>query len=70
MTIITCGTDDLATRQLPVHSPKSHNVHTQRTELSRGNKSYTAIMPKFAKIRALSALEQEQKKPYHMLDRD
>jgi hypothetical protein len=65
----SCDTGDLATRQLPVHSPKPHNVHTQTTELSRGNKSYTAILPKFAKICALLALEQEQKKPCHVLDR-
>jgi hypothetical protein len=64
-----CDTGDLAMRQLPVPSPKPHSVHTQTTELSRGNKSYTAILPKFAKICALSALEQEQKKPYHVLDR-
>jgi hypothetical protein len=31
-----CDTDDLATRQLPVPSPKPCNVHTQTTELSRG----------------------------------
>jgi hypothetical protein len=29
-----------------------------------------AILPKFAKIRALSVLEQEQMKPCHVLDRD
>jgi hypothetical protein len=64
----SCDTDILATWQLPVHSPKPHNFHTQTTGLSRGNKSYTAILPKFAKICALSALEQEQKKPCHVLD--
>jgi hypothetical protein len=39
------------------------------TKLASGNKSYMAILPKFVKIYALSALEQEQKKPCHMLDR-
>jgi hypothetical protein len=64
-----CDTGNLATRQILVHSPISHNIHKQMTELSRRNKSYTAILPKFAKICALSALEQEQKKPCHVLDR-
>jgi hypothetical protein len=41
----SCDTGDLATRQLPIPSPKPHNVHTQPTELSRGNKSYMAILP-------------------------
>jgi hypothetical protein len=54
-----CDNGDFAMRQLPVHSPKPQNVHTQTTELSRGNKSYMAILPKFAKICALSTLEQE-----------
>jgi hypothetical protein len=54
-----CDTGDLAMLHLPVPSPKPCNVHTQTTELSRGNKSYTAILPKFVKIYALSALEQE-----------
>jgi hypothetical protein len=39
-----CDTSDLGTRQLPIPSPKPHNVHTQTTELSRGNKSYTMIL--------------------------
>jgi hypothetical protein len=65
----SCDTGDLATRQLPVPSPKPRNVHTQTTELGWGNKSYTTILPKFPKICALSALEQEQKKPCHVLDR-
>jgi hypothetical protein len=38
-------------------------------ELSRGNKSYTTILPKFAKIGALSALEHGQKQWRHMFDR-
>jgi hypothetical protein len=36
--------------------------------LASGNKSYTAILPKFAKMCALSVLEQEQKKPCHVFD--
>jgi hypothetical protein len=65
-----CDTGDLAMRQLPVPCPKPHNVHTQMAELSRGNKSYTTILPKFTKICTLSALEQEHKKPCHVLDRN
>jgi hypothetical protein len=65
----SCDTGDLATWQLHVPSPKLHNVHTQTTDLSRRNKSYKVILPKFAKICALSTLEQEQKKPCHVLDR-
>ena len=63
-----CDTGNLATRQILVHSPISHNIHKQMTELSRRNKSYTAILPKFAKICALSALELGQKQWCHVFD--
>ena len=65
-----CDNGDFAMRQLPVPSPKPRNVHTQTTELGWGNKSYTTILPKFTKICTLSALEQEHKKPCHVLDRN
>jgi hypothetical protein len=40
----------LATLQLPVPSLKPRNIHTQTTKHSQGNKSFTAILPKLAKI--------------------
>jgi hypothetical protein len=49
--------------------PEIARPHTQTTERSRENKSYTAILPKFAKICALSALELGQKQWRHMFDR-
>jgi hypothetical protein len=47
----------LVTLQLSVPSLKPRNIHTQTTKHSQGNKSFTAILPKFAKICAQSALE-------------
>jgi hypothetical protein len=49
------------TRQLSVHCPKPLDFHTQTTKLCRGSKSCTAIMPKFAKIFNVWALELGQK---------
>jgi hypothetical protein len=50
-------TSTLVTLQLPVPSIKPHDVHTQKTKQCQGNKSFTVILPKFAKICAQSALE-------------
>jgi hypothetical protein len=48
--------------------PKIARLHAQTTECSRENKSYTAILPKFANICALSALELGQKQWSHVFD--
>jgi hypothetical protein len=50
-------TGTLVTLQLPVPSLKPCDVHTQKTKQCQENKSFTAILPKFAKICAQSALE-------------
>jgi hypothetical protein len=50
-------TGNLATLQLTVPSLKPRDIHTQMTKHSQGNKSFTAILPKFAKICAQSELE-------------
>jgi hypothetical protein len=50
-------TGNLATLQLPVPGLKQHDIHTQTTKHSLGNKSLTTILPKFLKICAQSALE-------------
>ena len=60
-----CDTGTLTRRQLFALDPKP----LRSTELSWGNKSYTVILPKFAKICALSALERGQKQWCHVLDR-
>jgi hypothetical protein len=62
-------TSDLATLQLLVPSLNPSNIHTQTTKHSQGNKSFTAILPKFAKICAQSALEHGQKQRLHVFDR-
>jgi hypothetical protein len=62
-------TGDLATLQLPVPSLKPCIIHTQMTKHSQGNKSFTAILPKFTKICAQSALEHGQKQRLHVFDR-
>jgi hypothetical protein len=62
-------TSTLVTLQLSVPSLKPRDVHTQTTKLSQGNKSFTAILHKFAKICAQSALELEQKQRFHVFDR-
>ena len=62
-------TGTLVTLQLPVPSLKPRDVHTQTTKHSQGNKSFTAILPKFAKICAQSALEHGQKQRLHVFDR-
>jgi hypothetical protein len=59
----------LVTLQLSVPSLKPRNIHTQTTKNSQGNKSFTAILPKFAKICAQSALELGQKQRFHVFDR-
>jgi hypothetical protein len=50
-------TGTLGTLQLSVPSLKPRDVHTQKTKQCQGNKSFTAMLPKFAKIFAKSALE-------------
>jgi hypothetical protein len=47
----------LVTLQLSVPSLKTRDMHTQKTKHYQGNKSITAILPKFTKICAQSALE-------------
>jgi hypothetical protein len=56
-----CDTATFVTRQLSVHCPKPLDFHTQTTKLYRGSKSCAVIMPKFAKIFNLWALELGQK---------
>jgi hypothetical protein len=62
-------TGTLVTLQLSVPSLKPRNIHTQTTKHSQGNKSFTAILPKFVKICAQSALELGQKQRFHVFDR-
>jgi hypothetical protein len=62
-------TGTLVTLQLSVPSLKPRNIHTPTTKHSQGNKSFTAILPKFAKICAQSALELGQKQWFHVFDR-
>jgi hypothetical protein len=59
----------LVTLHLFVLSLKPCNIHTQTTKHSQGNKSFTAILPKFAKICAQSTLELGQKQWFHVFDR-
>jgi hypothetical protein len=61
-------TGNLATLQLSVPSLKPHNIHTQTTKHSQGNKSFTAILPKFTKICAQTALKHGQKQQLHVFD--
>jgi hypothetical protein len=63
------GTGTLVTLQLSVPSLKPRDVHTQKTKHCQGNKSFTAILPKFAKICTQSALELGQKQRFHVFDR-
>jgi hypothetical protein len=44
------NTGTLVTLHLSVPSLKPRDVHTQTTKHSQGNKSFTVILPKFAKI--------------------
>jgi hypothetical protein len=62
-------TRNLVTLQLPVPSLKPRDVHTQTTKHCQGNKSFTAILPKFMKICAQLALERGQKQRFHVFDR-
>jgi hypothetical protein len=62
-------TSTLVTLQLPVPSLKPCNVHTQKTKQCQVNKSFTAILPKFAKICAQSVLELGQRQRFHVFDR-
>ena len=62
-------TGTLVTLQLPVPSLKPRDVHTQKTKLGQVNKSFTTILPKFAKICSQSALEQGQRQRKHVFDR-
>jgi hypothetical protein len=62
-------TGTLVTLQLPVPSLKPRDVHTQKTKQCQVNKSFTAILPKLAKICAQSALELGQRQRFHVFDR-
>jgi hypothetical protein len=62
-------TGTLVMLQLSVPSLKSCDVHTQKTKHCQGNKSFTAILPKFAKICVQSVLELGQKQRFHVFDR-
>ena len=62
-------TSTLVTLQLPVPSLKSRDVHTQKTKQGQVNKSFTAILPKFAKICTQPALELGQRQRAHVFDR-
>jgi hypothetical protein len=62
-------TGNLVTLQLPVPCQKPRDVHTQTTKHSQWNKSFIAILPKFAKICAQLALERRQKQRFHVFDR-
>jgi hypothetical protein len=62
-------TGTLVTLHLSVPSLKPRDIHTQTTKHSQGNKSFTMILPKFAKICAQSALELGQKQRFHVFDR-
>jgi hypothetical protein len=57
------------TLQLSVPSLKPRDVHTQKTKQCQGNKYFTVILPKFAKICTQSALELGQKQQFHVFDR-
>ena len=61
-------TDTLVTLQLPVPSLKPRDVHTQKTNQGQVNKSFTTILPKFAKICTQSALELGQRQRAHVFD--
>jgi hypothetical protein len=62
-------TGNLVTLQLPVPSLKPRDVNTRTIKHSKGNKSFTAILPKFAKIGAQLVLERGQKQRFHVFDR-
>jgi hypothetical protein len=61
-------TGTLVALQLFVPSLKPRDVHTQKIKHCQGNKSFTTILPKFAKICAQSALELGQKQRFHVFD--
>jgi hypothetical protein len=62
------NTGTLVTLQLPVPSLKPRDVHTQKTKQCQENKSFKAILTKFAKICAQSALELGQRQRFHLFD--
>ena len=62
-------TGTLVTLQLPVPSLKPRDVHTQKTKHGQVNKSFTAILPKFAKICTQPALEHGQRQRAQVFDR-
>jgi hypothetical protein len=62
-------TGNLVMLQLSVPSLNPRDIHTQTTKNSQGNKSFTVILPKFAKICAQLALELGQKQRFHVFDR-
>jgi hypothetical protein len=62
-------TGTMVTLQLPVPSLKPRDVHTQKTKQGQVNKSFTTILPKFAKICTQPALELGQRQRAHVFDR-
>jgi hypothetical protein len=62
-------TGTLLTLQLSVPSLKPCDDHTQKTKQCQVNKFFTAILPKFTKICAQSALELGQRQRFHVFDR-
>jgi hypothetical protein len=62
-------TSTLLTLQLSVPGLKPRDIHIQTTKHSQGNKYFTVILPKFAKICALYTLEFGQKQRFHVFDR-
>jgi hypothetical protein len=62
-------TGTLVTLQLHVPSLKPRDFHTQKTKHGQVNKSFTAILPKFAKICTQPALEHGQRQRAHVFDR-
>jgi hypothetical protein len=62
-------TGTLVTLQLPIPSLKPRDVHTQKTKQGQVNKSFTVILPKFAKICTQPALELGQRQRAHVFDR-
>jgi hypothetical protein len=61
-------TGTLVTLQLPVPSLKPRDIHTQKTKQGQVNKSFTTILPKFAKICTQPALELGQRQQAHVFD--
>jgi hypothetical protein len=62
-------TGTLVTLQLRVPSLKPRDAHTRKTKQGQMNKSFTVILPKFAKICTQSVLELGQRQRAHVFDR-